>query len=40
MNSFPVSDAWAISAVCLYSTGHPIGGTVALFISFIVWLPQ
>ena len=32
---FPTSDAWGMVAVCLYSTGHWIGGTFALVGAFL-----
>lgn len=31
----PTSDAWAITCVVLYSTGHWIGGTVAFAVALV-----
>jgi hypothetical protein len=30
-------DTYLLAAICLYSTGHWVGGSVCLFISLIDW---
>lgn len=33
---FQWEEAYVIAAICLYSTGHWIGGTVAVIIAFLI----
>jgi hypothetical protein len=32
------TNAWAIATICLYSTGHWIGGTIALVVTLLPYL--